>query len=143
MAKHKHSKKPKVNPNKSVLRRKVSDKAKIEELIRAQPNWWDMKTKQWMPLVMELLGLKQKPRREDDGYRAAHDFINNERRKRASEKKRKDQQAREDIKDQIEQDNDLDFDNLGAAEQLEVMYEESVEGAEPIQDLVQSTFNLP
>ena len=45
MAKHKHSKKPKVNPNKSVLRRKVSDKAKIEELIRAQPNWWDMKTK--------------------------------------------------------------------------------------------------
>ena len=45
MAKHKHSKKPKVNPNKPVLKRKVSDKAKIEEHIRAQPNWWDMKTK--------------------------------------------------------------------------------------------------
>ena len=45
MAKHKHSKKPKVKPNKSVLKRRVSDKAKIEELIRAQPNWWEMKTR--------------------------------------------------------------------------------------------------
>ena len=40
-------------------------------------------------MVMELLGLKQKPKREDDEYRAAHDFINNERRKRTKEKKLK------------------------------------------------------
>ena len=132
MAPRQRANKAKSVPIKPIIKRRTSDKAKIQQLIKDQPNWWDMKVSDWMPLVMSLLKLKKKPQRNDPEYKIAHNLIDNEKRRRKNEKKRNDQLAREQIRDQIDQDINLDLDDLGAAEQLEVVYGDSVEGAQPI-----------
>ena len=96
-----------------------------------------------LPLVMEVCSLEEKPKPGNPLYTYVHDLIYNERRKRDREEKRRAQQAVADVEDQIAQNPDQDYEDLGAAEQLQVAYGEPVEGAEPIQDLARDTFDLP
>ena len=87
MAKRRHSKKSKSKPKRIVVKDRRPSKAAIQALIKAQPQWWKMKVRDWMPLVLELCSRKEKLTRYDPTYRAAHDLIDNERRR---QKKRDD-----------------------------------------------------
>ena len=75
-----------------------------------------MKVSDWMPLVLKLCGREEKLTRYDPTYRAAHDLIDNERRRRKKQDNRATQQLAADIRDDSGVVDPIDCDALGAAE---------------------------
>ena len=91
MVKRRHAETSRPKPVRIGVKEKEARRAAIEELIKAQPQWWKMKVRDWMPLVLELCSRKEKLTRYDPTYRAAHDLIDNERRRQKKQDNRANQ----------------------------------------------------
>ena len=74
--------------------REIQDDSKYQ-LIKDQPNWWEMQVSDWMPLVKRCLGRSKDLKEDDPEYKAFHDFMKKEQRRRKKEKVRTDEQAQE------------------------------------------------
>ena len=123
------------------VRERKSWNALIRKRFEEVPEWWEKKYSDLRHLVIEVCGLQEKPKHDDLARNIARDLIYNERRKQ----KKKQDKAREEqvaqIRQDVAQDPHLNEAVLSAADQVQLDYEEPIEGARPVEELARRTFH--
>ena len=141
MAKKKAAKASRRKPVLIKVKERKSWNALIRKRFEEVPEWWKKKYSDLSHLVMEACGLKEKPKWRDLAYQAAHDVLYNEKRKQKEkqEKARKEQVTQ--IMEDVAHDPHLNEAVLSATDQVQLDYEEPIEGAWPVEELARRTFH--
>ena len=141
MAKKKAAKASRRKPVLIKVKERKSWNALIRKRFQEVPEWWKKKYSDLSHLVMEACGLKEKPKHDDLARNIAKDLIYNEKRKQKKKQKKAREEQVSQIRQDVAQDPHLNEAVLSAADQVQLDYEEPIEGARPVEELARRTFH--